>query len=209
MNSPGRRLATAGPAVHPPGMVTSAPSQPAPARPPVWPMTVEAYHALGEAGLIPEDTELLHGIVYRKMSKSPLHSRVLMRLLRLLSAQVPAGFSVRPEQPLTLGDSEPEPDLAVVAGSDDDFVDAHPATAELVVEICISSHDYDRDKLRAYAAAGVKEVWLVLAPERQVEACYGPRDGAYTVTARLTPPETLASAALPTVKVSLAELFRG
>jgi hypothetical protein len=40
----------------------------------VWPLSVEAYHALGEAGLMPERTELLYGFVYHKMSKSPLHS---------------------------------------------------------------------------------------------------------------------------------------
>ena len=171
-------------------------------------MTVEAYHALGEAGLIPEDTELLHGIVYRKMSKSPQHSRLLMRLLRTLSAWVPSGFSVRPEQPLTLGDSEPEPDLAVVAGTEEDCPDAHPATAELVVEICISSHGYDLDKLHAYAAAGVREVWLVLPAERAVDVYREPQNGAYSVTTRVTAPEALTSVAVPMVKVSLAELFR-
>jgi len=40
----------------------------------VWPLSVEAYHVLGEARLIPERTELLYGFVYHKMSKSPLHS---------------------------------------------------------------------------------------------------------------------------------------
>jgi hypothetical protein len=38
---------------------------------PLWPLSVEAYHALGEAGLIPKNTELLYGFVYNKMSKSP------------------------------------------------------------------------------------------------------------------------------------------
>ena len=33
----------------------------------------------------------------------------------------------------------------------------------------MSSHDYDRSKLRAYASAGVKECWLVLGPEKQIE----------------------------------------
>ena len=32
----------------------------------VWPLSVEAYHALGEARLIPERTELLYGFVYHK-----------------------------------------------------------------------------------------------------------------------------------------------
>jgi len=35
----------------------------------VWPLSVAAYHALGEAGLIPEQTELLYGFVYHKSSK--------------------------------------------------------------------------------------------------------------------------------------------
>ena len=34
----------------------------------VWPISVPAYRALGEAGLIPRNTELLYGVVYQKMS---------------------------------------------------------------------------------------------------------------------------------------------
>lgn len=110
--------------VHCPGMTTLTANCASGGRPPVWPLTVEAYDAVGEAGLIPEDTELMYGIVYRKTSRSSLHSRLLMSLLRTSSAKVPAGFSVRPEQPLTLGTSEPKPDLVVVAGTEDAF--PHP-----------------------------------------------------------------------------------
>jgi len=46
----------------------------------IWPLSVEAYHALGEAGLIPEQTELLYGFVYHKMPKSPLHSYLVQFL---------------------------------------------------------------------------------------------------------------------------------
>jgi hypothetical protein len=56
-----------------------------------------------------------------------------------------------------------------VRGVIGDFRLAHPTTAELVIEICVGSHDYDHSKLRAYAGAGVKECWLVLAPEKQIE----------------------------------------
>ena len=52
--------------------------------PQVWPLSVKAYHALGEMGLIPKQTELLYGQVFRKISKSPLHSGLVRRLLRLL-----------------------------------------------------------------------------------------------------------------------------
>jgi hypothetical protein len=135
----------------------------------LWPLSVAAYRALGEAGLIPENTELLYGLVYTKMSKSPFHSFLLQFLHEALTRALPAGRLLRTEQPITCGDSEPEPDLAVVAGCKEDFRESHPQTAELVIEVSISSHDYDRSKLRAYAAAGVKECWLVLGLEAKIE----------------------------------------
>jgi hypothetical protein len=41
--------------------------------PQVWPLSVNAYHALGDLGLIPEKTERLYGQVFHKMPKSPFH----------------------------------------------------------------------------------------------------------------------------------------
>ncbi len=40
----------------------------------VWPLSVEAYHALGEARLIPERTELLYGFVYHKLASATIPS---------------------------------------------------------------------------------------------------------------------------------------
>ncbi len=145
----------------------------------VWPLSVPAYHALGDAGLIPENTELLYGFVYQKMPKSPLHSFFVQLLRDILLRILPGGFILRTEQPITCADSEPEPDLAVIKGRIEEFRLAHPRTAELVVEVCVSSHEYDRSKLLAYAAAGVNEIWLVLAPEMQIEVYRQPANGAY------------------------------
>lgn len=64
----------------------------------LWPLGVKAYHALGELGLIPEKTELLYGQVFHKMSKSPLHRFLVMRLLAILQRVVPTGFHVQVEQ---------------------------------------------------------------------------------------------------------------
>ena len=49
-----------------------------------------------------------------------------------------------------------------------------------MIEVCVSSHEYDRSKLRAYATVGVKECWLVLGPEQHIEVHRQPRDGEYT-----------------------------
>jgi hypothetical protein len=68
----------------------------------LWPMSVEAYHVLGEAGVIPENTELLYGLVYRKTPKSPFHSFLLHRFLQRLQKLELRSLLVRAEQPLTL-----------------------------------------------------------------------------------------------------------
>src|SRR6266704_3480287 len=173
----------------------------------VWPLTIAAYRALGEAGLIPKNTELLYGFVYQKMSKSPLHSALVGRLLRLLQAALPTGYFLRSEQPITCGDSEPEPDISVSRGSEEDFWEDHPQTAELVIEVCLTSHDFDRSKLRAYATAGVKECWLVLAPEKQIEVYRKAVDESFTEHKTFGPGGSLTSMALAGFTVNLDKLF--
>lgn len=178
-----------------------------PERAQIVPLSVEAYHALGDLGLIQEQTELLYGQIFKKMSKSPLHTGLAMRLLRLLQACLPEGCHLRPEQPLTCLDSEPEPDLAVVKGRPEEYWNAHPTTAELVIEVCVTSHELDRSKLRAYASAGVKEVWLVLAPEQQIEVHRSPSGGQFAENQILGPGGQVRSAAVPQLAVDLAALF--
>ena len=173
----------------------------------IWPLSVTAYHALGEAGLIPKRTELLYGFVYHKMSKSPFHSFLLQFLQEILLRAVPPSHIVRTEQPITCPDSEPEPDLSVVKGLKEDFRDEHPHTAELVIEICVSSHEYDRAKLRAYASAGVKESWLVLGPEKQIEVHRRPAGDQFADRTVYGPGGRLSSATVPEFSVDLDALF--
>jgi Uma2 family endonuclease len=170
---------------------------------PLWPLSVAAYRALGESGLIPKNTELLYGFVYTKMSKSPFHSFLLQFLQEMIGRYLPSGLLLRTEQPISCMDSEPEPDLSVVAGRKEDFRHDHPHTAELVIEVCISSHDYDRSKLRAYAGAGVKECWFVLGPEKQIEVHRDLKDGQYMERSVHGPSGVFTSVILPQFALSL------
>ena len=85
-------------------------------------MSVDEYHRAGDAGVLSEEVELLRGIVVTKMPKSPLHEFVAQKLTDLLLAMAPPGFKVRKEGPLTLRDSEPEPDISVVRGKAEDWL---------------------------------------------------------------------------------------
>ncbi len=170
-------------------------------------LTVEEYHRLDEFNENGRRTELIRGIVIEKMSKSPLHCTLAKRLYDKIVALLSGSFVVRHEDPLTLSDSEPEPDIAVVRGTESDFAAAHPTTAELVVEVAVSSATLDRENASLYAEAGVKEYWIILAVERQVEVYRNPSGGAYQEKRMAAAGETLECGSVPGVRIRLADLF--
>src|SRR5439155_5372053 len=108
-------------------------------------LSVQEYHQLGEFNDNGRRTELIRGLVIEKMSKSPLHPTIGSLLYDLIFARLPDGYSVWKEEPLTFVDSEPEPDISVIRGGRTDFTARHPATAELVIEIAVSSAALDRE----------------------------------------------------------------
>ncbi len=173
----------------------------------VSPLSVEEYHRLDEFNENGRRTELIRGILIEKMSKSPQHCSIAKYLCDIIAACLPPGFVVRHEDPLTLGDSEPEPDVAVVRGGKADFVQAHPTTAELVVEVAVSSAALDRENASLYAEAGVKEYWIIIGTTRQVEAYRRPENGRYQDKCLFGPDDTLECGAVPALRIRVADIF--
>ncbi|MBX3747140.1 MAG: Uma2 family endonuclease [Verrucomicrobiae bacterium] len=173
----------------------------------VSPLTVEEYHRLDELNEHGRRTELIRGIVIEKMSKSPLHRIVASLLYKLMLARLPEGHSVWKDEPLASEDSEPEPDISVTRGGDEDFSSAHPTTAELVVEVAVSSPALDRENASLYAEAGVTEYWIVLATERRVEVYRRPENGCYQETRVFEFQDTIECSGVPSLRIAVAELF--
>lgn len=140
----------------------------------VWRLSVDQYHRMLCTGILTEDdpVELLEGLLVPKMGKNPAH-RVTTRLIRAaLERALPAGWYVDSQEPITTGDSEPEPDVCVVRGDTRQYSDRHPGAPDLalVVEVADASVDRDREaKKRLYARAGIPTYWIVILPERRIE----------------------------------------
>lgn len=85
----------------------------------------------------------------------------------------------RSQLPLTLSRvDEPEPDLAIVRGTPEDFADRHPGPSDVVavIEVADSSVDFDRStKQRLYAAAGIPAHWIINLPEDHIEVLEDPQ----------------------------------
>jgi len=171
------------------------------------PIDIRTYHWMGENGLVDKKTELLRGVIVEKMSKSPLHEHVIRALLALARIAVNKDHMVDKECPLTLADSEPEPDIAIVRGTLADFRQAHPTTARLVIEVAISSVDVDREKATIYAEADIPEYWLVIPEKGILEIHTTPKEGLYTQRRILGRGETAIAGEFPELAANLDILF--
>lgn len=170
-------------------------------------LDVEQYHRLCSSGIVPERTELLEGVVVEKTGKSPLHTWTVAFLEDWFRKNLRDGLLLRVEQPLTLGTSEPEPDLAVVSGHRDDFRLCHPQHAEVVVEVAVTTAELDRAKSRIYAEAGVPLYLLVLAEPKQVVVFRDVRDGVYTVRESFTPGSQIRLPEICDIALDVGQLF--
>lgn len=136
--------------------------------------SVASYQRMIASGaLTSEDkVELLENYVVLKMPHNPPHDSTIQRMLRPLLRALPDGWDLRVQSAISLSDSEPEPDFAVVRGSSADYENRHPVAADvgLLIEVADTSLARDRhDKGRIYANADIQNYWVVNLIDRQIE----------------------------------------
>ncbi|MCH7686831.1 MAG: Uma2 family endonuclease [Planctomycetes bacterium] len=103
------------------------------------------------------------------------HYAAIDKSKQLLEKLLGENFWIRTQGPLTLGpNSEPDPNVSVVAGTRDDYQE-HPTTALLIVEVSRTTLAFDRrDKASLYAKAGIADYWIVNLIDRQLEVYRNP-----------------------------------
>jgi Uma2 family endonuclease len=160
--------------------------------------------------------ELLGGQLVVAEPEGTRHATAIGVVGAVLNAALPRGWVVRMQAPIALDEeSEPEPDIAVVAGAHVDYRSTHPRTAALVVEVAETSLGLDRTlKAGLYARAGVGDYWIVNLVDRAVEVHREPAPDAsapcgwhYRSLDRVVPPAAVALAALPSVRIAVAHLL--
>ena len=141
---------------------------------PIYRITVAQYHEMIHSGILTDDdpVELLEGWLVTKMSKNRRHSLATRFTREALESIIPQGWYVDSQEPITTMDSEPEPDVVVVRGNPRDYIERHPAPAEVALVVEVSDATLQRDrtlKLRVYASAGIPAYWILNLQENQLE----------------------------------------
>lgn len=190
---------------------------PAIAEPVLRRWTREEFHRMADIGFFQgQRAELIEGEIMVLSPQKADHWTTTDRVADCLRQAFGTGFHVRMQGPLELGPhSEPEPDIAVVAGKREDFVKQHPRTALLVVEVSDSTLFSDRTrKASLYARAGIAEYWIVNLVDDQVEVRRGPRTDpaqiyghGYQDLTILSRSDSVWPLALPNVAIPVGEFF--
>ena len=125
-------------------------------------LSIAEYHRLVGCGAFDEDTrvELIDGLVVDMSPKTPQHENAVRWLIDWLVDHLDRSRNqLMVSAPLTIGTSEPEPDLAIIKRAQPTL--EHPTRALLVIEVAVTSSDRDlRTKPAVYAQAA-EEYWVV------------------------------------------------
>ena len=120
-------------------------------------ITVDEYERIIRAGALndPDRVELIDGYLVDKMGKSAEHGYATKKIIKAVEALLPAGWTWRTEQPVRIPDyDEPEPDVTIVRGTDEDYEHRIPDPDDvgLLIEVSLTTLDRDlNEKLPAPA----------------------------------------------------------
>ncbi|MEE9321521.1 MAG: Uma2 family endonuclease [Granulosicoccus sp.] len=176
-------------------------------------LSVTDYHRMAKAEIIARDArvELIDGEIFEMTPIGSDHAGIVKRLIRLFSMAVGEQAIVSAQDPIVLGtDSEPEPDIALLAPRDDFYTDTHPGADEilLLVEVSNTSLHYDKNiKVPLYARYGIPEVWLIDIENREIWVFQAPSHDGYN---RQSMPVDICSVVplkLTDISIDLSKLF--
>jgi hypothetical protein len=171
------------------------------------------YEQMIDQGILTENdrVELIRGEIIEKMSIGELHAACVKRLNRIFNVRLVGKACVGVQDPVRLGNSEPEPDVALLTPREDDYADGHPEAEDvlLVVEVADSSLEFDRVvKREIYAENGVVEFWILNLLDRALEVYRQPQaDGRYNEVRILSSTEKTDLVRLPGEEFVVADFF--
>lgn len=177
------------------------------------PFTVAEYYQMAETGMLGPDerTELLDGEVVIQMPINSRHAGCVNLFNEVLLTLLTGRVVIAIQNPVRLGPfSEPQPDIAVLAPRVDRYRNAHPQPADvlLLVEVADSSLDLDRHvKAPLYAAAGIRELWIVDLINAAVEVYRDPDERGYRNVRRFGHSDRITPAAFPDLSIAVDDLL--
>lgn len=127
--------------------------------------SVDDYHLMIQSGVLNDrNCELIEGEIIEVSPESPLHRFTNDSIAEYLRELLIGKAKVFESHPITLDNSEPEPDIAIVRLPNSNYRDRHPYPQDIYWLIEISNTTLQDDlnrKKKIYANAKINEYWIV------------------------------------------------
>lgn len=172
--------------------------------------SVDDYHRMIEAGILSDRrVELLVGEVVEMIPETPIHYNTVKRGAKYLEELLADRADVRFNGPITLSNSEPEPDIAIVRLPESAYNDRHPKPQDIfwIIEAAKTSLEKDLNlKALIYATAEIQEYWVLDLTAKQITLFRNPQNGQYT-TEQTIEEGAIIPLAFPCIPVSVERLL--
>jgi len=175
--------------------------------------TVAEYQRMVETGILTREdhVELIHGEIIQMAPIGRRHFAAVAALHAIFVERLGRGVLVSSQGSLPVPpDSMPEPDVMVLKPRTDFYRETgvRPEDVLLLVEVAETSLRYDRlVKIPLYAAAGIREAWIVDVDGGCVEAYRHPTAEGYRRLERFARGTPFAPEAFPDLLITIPDIL--
>ena len=148
--------------------------------------TVADYHQLVKTGLLEgKPVELLEGELIEKSPEGIPHSYTNRSVADYLRTLLDGLAFISEAHPITLDNSEPEPDIAIVRLPKEIYKQHHPYPKDIYWLVEIANRTLEKDlneKTITYARNGIAEYWVIDLPNKKLWVFTQPEKQGYSQT---------------------------
>lgn len=172
--------------------------------------SVKDYHQMIEAGILQDRrVELLGGEIIEMSPEGAPHYMLGEDVAAYLRTLLNDRAYVRFDGPITLKNSEPEPDITIVSLPREKYRQRHPYSEDilLIIEIANSTLDIDLGKKKIiYAKNKIREYWVIDMQQKTLILLQNPYQDNYQVKQEIKQ-GNLYLTAFPDISISVEKLL--
>ena len=171
--------------------------------------SVKDYQHMRDIGILDHRRcELINGEIWDMAPEGASHRFVNHRGVNYLREVMKGKAEVFEAHPITLTNSEPQPDIAIVHLPDTRYLKRHPYPEDIywLIEIADTTLSYDLDtKRKLYAAASIQEYWVIDVTKRQLTIFKDLQNGDFLTQSTIST-GTIHPIAFPELTVEIHKL---
>jgi Uma2 family endonuclease len=176
----------------------------------VFTWSIADWHELIESGVLAERrVELLEGEIIEMSPEGAMHSSTNYSVAEYFRDLLRDRAIIREAHPITLDNSEPELDIAIVNSPYTNYFTRHPYPQDIYWLVEISNQTLKSDlekKSIIYARNGIPEYWVIDLVNKQLVVHTQPINNSYSQIQTLTA-GTITPQAFPDLAIALNRLL--